>query len=441
MNRILIVLAGAAAVLSQTADAQIADSATHSRIPVVTLEEAIRLSALVQPSVISAEGTVRNAGAQIRAARGQYLPTITASSSAGNSFSEGARPDPITGNLQTANSSNTSISMGLSGRVDLFTGFRRGADVRSARAQGVAADASLVDAQYQSKLNTTTAFLNALYDAQLVQVREAGVRRADEQLKIAVAKLASGSATRSDSLQSLVTLGNARVQLVNALAQLATDEANLGRLVGAEGRVAAADDSSYYRLMAPPDTAEIRREAVERSPRVQSAVASQNAARASLSSARSAYWPTLSLAGNYNYNGSKAADYQLFNNRSVSLSLSWPLFNGFTRERNITQQEVSLEVAEATATDSRRLVLASLTGQLGNLEAARLRIEITTISVTAAEEDLRVQRERYRLGAATIVELLTSQENLSQAEVDLVNARFDYLKAKAQIEAIIGRTL
>jgi outer membrane protein TolC len=110
-------------------------------------------------------------------------------------------------------------------------------------------------------------------------------------------------------------------------------------------------------------------------------------------------------------------------------------------KRNITQQEVSLEVAEANATDSRRLVLASLTGQLGNLEAARLRIEITTISVAAAEEDLRVQRERYRLGAATIVELLTSQENLSQAEVDLVNARFDYLKAKAQIEAIIGRTL
>lgn len=440
MNRILIALAGAAAVLSQAGNAQIADSATHSRIPVVTLEEAIRLSALVQPSVISAQGTVRNAGAQIRAAKGQFLPTLSATSTGVNSFSEDSRTDP-TGKVLSANRSSTSISMGLSSRVDLFTGFRRGADVRSARAQGAAADASLIDAQYQSKLNTTTAFLNALYDAQLVQVREAGVRRADEQLKIAIAKLASGSATRSDSLQSLVQLGNARVQLVNALSQLATDEANLGRLVGAEGRVAAADDSSYYRVMSTPDTAQIRREAVERSPRVQSSLATQNAARASLSSARSAYWPTLSLAGNYNYNGSNSADYQLFNNRSVSLSLSWPLFNGFTRERNITQQEVSLEVAEANATDARRQVLASLTGQLGNLEAARLRIEITTISVAAAEEDLRVQRERYRLGASTIVELLTSQENLDQAEVDLVNARFDYLKAKAQIEAIIGRNL
>jgi outer membrane protein TolC len=37
--------------------------------------------------------------------------------------------------------------------------------------------------------------------------------------------------------------------------------------------------------------------------------------------------------------------------------------------------------------------------------------------------------------------LLTSQEALSQAEVDVVNARFDYLRAKAQLEALIGRNL
>ena len=75
------------------------------------------------------------------------------------------------------------------------------------------------------------------------------------------------------------------------------------------------------------------------------------------------------------------------------------------------------------------------------MDAARQRIEITGISVAAATEDLRVQQERYRLGASTIVDLLTSQEALNQAEVDVVNARFDYLRAKAQIEALIGRNL
>ena len=50
-------------------------------------------------------------------------------------------------------------------------------------------------------------------------------------------------------------------------------------------------------------------------------------------------------------------------------------------------------------------------------------------------------RSRYRLGVATIVDVLTSQEALNQAEVDVVNARFDYLRARAQIEALIGRKL
>jgi outer membrane protein TolC len=410
--------------------------------PVVTLEEAIRLAEQVQPTIIQAQGSVRNANAQVRSAYGQYLPSLTASTSAGSSFSEGqSRTDPVTGQILSGSSSSTSVSAGLSASVDLFTGFRRGADMRAARATGAAADATLLDARFQSKLNTTQEFLNALYSGQLVTVRAAGVRRAEEQLKIAVAKLASGSATRSDSLRSLVTLGTARLQLVSAQASQAQAEANLGRLIGVDMRVTALDDSSFYQVVSVIDTAALKAEAETRSPRVQSSEASRAAARASLSAAKSTYWPTLSMSGNYNYNGSNRNDYDLFQNRSLNLQLTWPIFNRFTRERNITTQESNLDVAEANAADSRRQIQASLTTQLALLDAARLRIEITQISVRAAEEDLRVQQERYRLGAATIVELLTSQETLAQAEVDAVNARFDYLRAKAQIEALIGRPL
>ena len=65
----------------------------------------------------------------------------------------------------------------------------------------------------------------------------------------------------------------------------------------------------------------------------------------------------------------------------------------------------------------------------------------SAVSVAAAEEDLRVQQERYRLGASTIIEVLSSQEALNQAEVDEVQGHFDLLLAKAQIEALIGREL
>jgi outer membrane protein len=61
--------------------------------------------------------------------------------------------------------------------------------------------------------------------------------------------------------------------------------------------------------------------------------------------------------------------------------------------------------------------------------------------VEAAEEDLRVQQQRYTLGASTLLDLLTSQLTLNQARASLIQARLDARVARAQIEALIGREL
>ncbi|MGH9259239.1 MAG: TolC family protein [Acidimicrobiales bacterium] len=52
-----------------------------------------------------------------------------------------------------------------------------------------------------------------------------------------------------------------------------------------------------------------------------------------------------------------------------------------------------------------------------------------------------MQQERYRVGAGTILELLTSQENLTQAEVSRIQTIFNYVLARAQLEALVGRAL
>jgi outer membrane protein TolC len=408
----------------------------------VTLAEAIRLAEQTQPGVVQARAGVTTAAAQRRNAWGAFLPSVTAGSSASEFFSEGAnRIDPLTGLLTSGNSSNRSLTTSLSASVDLFTGFRRGAELQAARAGEDQAGASLVDARFQQALTTTNQFFDALAAAQLGGVREASVRRAEEQLKVSIAKLQAGSATRSDSLRSLVTLGNTRLDLIQSRTDLATAEAGLARLVGEVGRVQAADDSSFHRMVAAVDTQALRSEAEARSPRIHSAVASARAASADIRAARSAYWPSLTLGANTGWNASRANDYTFFNQRQVSLQLSWNLFNRFDRELAITQREASYEFAQATAEDERRAVQAELTQRLAELDAARSKIEITQTSVVAATEDLRVQQERYRLGASTIVDVLTSQEALDQAEVNVVTARFDYLRARAQIEALIGRTL
>jgi outer membrane protein len=414
----------------------------RAQVRVVTLPDAIRLAERTQPSMVQAQAGVRTAAAQRRNAWGAFLPSLTAGSSASEFFSEGAaRIDPVTGQLTSGDNTNRSVSTSLSASVDLFTGFRRGAELQAAKAGQVQADASLVDTRFQQALATTNVFFDALSAAQLVGVREASVRRAEEQLKVSVSKLHAGSATRSDSLRSLVTLGSARLDLIQAQTDLATAEANLAHQVGDVGRVSAADDSSFHRLLAPVDTVGLRLEAESRSPRIQNAAATASVARANVRASRSAYWPSLTLGANTGWNASRNNDYAFLNQRQVSLQLSWQLFNRFDRELAIAQREANYDVAQATAEDERRAVQAELTARLAELDAARSKIDITMTSVAAATEDLRVQQERYRLGASTIVDVLTSQEALNQAEVDVVNARFDYLRAKAQLDALIGRTL
>jgi outer membrane protein TolC len=377
----------------------------------LTLADALERALRVQPATVQARGNLRNAGAQQRSAYGAFLPNINASSNASTSFAEGrSRVDPVTSQVVSGDRTNKSLSM--------------------------------VSARFSVIQQTTAAYLDALAAQQTVEVRVASVRRAQEQLKVSVAKLHAGSATRSDSLRSEVNLGNARVQLLNAEIQQATAEASLGRLVGAPGRVAAVDDSAYG-VLVPVDTTGLRAEALASAPQVRSADASADLARAQVRSAYAAYSPTLSLSGNYSFSGSSQdlSQNPLYNQRSLSLGLSWPLFNRFQREQTVVTRQSNADLAAAQAADARRQVEAGLTQRLAELAAARVRIGITQSSVLAAREDLRVIGERYRLGAATIVDVLTSQEALTQAEVDVVNARFDYLRAKAQIEALIGRTL
>jgi outer membrane protein len=222
---------------------------------------------------------------------------------------------------------------------------------------------------------------------------------------------------------------------------VATAEANLGRVVGADGRVRALPDSAYLRLTEVPDTSVLRDEAEKSSPQVRAAEAQANAAQAGVKASKSAWWPQLNLSGRYSYNGNNSQDYQFFDSRSATLALTFPIFNGFQRDLSIVNAQTSAATATATASDTRRQVDASLTARLAELESAMAQIDIATTSLSAATEDLRVNQDRYRLGVATIVDVLSSQEALSQAEVDVIQARFNYVIAKAQIEALIGRPL
>jgi outer membrane protein TolC len=72
---------------------------------------------------------------------------------------------------------------------------------------------------------------------------------------------------------------------------------------------------------------------------------------------------------------------------------------------------------------------------------ARASAELAANAVLVARENLRVQEERYRAGATTIIDLIVAQVDLTEAEVGLVQARFTTRLARAGVEAILGRRL
>jgi outer membrane protein len=406
-------------------------AALAAQVPAaVTLNEAIELALRVQPAVVQARG----ARAASRQVTGSWMPQLNANSSWARSQvsatynQEGIPFTPPANNYRA----------GWSASINIFDGFQRVAEGRAASADFESADAGLTNQQFQVTLQVKQTFFNALAADELLRVSNTRIQRAEEQLKVSKEKLAAGSATRSDTLRSAVELGNARLQLLNAQTSQASTRAALARLIGFDGPIQAVGDSGLF-LLAPLDTAALREELLRTAPAVIAAEANAKAAAASVAVARAQYFPI--VRGTFSQNWTGTAVGSLEDRWTAGVSLNWTIFNGFTREAGVTRSSVSRESAQAQADDARRLASAQLTQALATLESSRAQIDISRQSLAAAGEDLRVVQERYRLGAATIVDVLTSQITLDDAEIAYIRARLDFLVARAQLEALLGREL
>jgi outer membrane protein len=178
---------------------------------------------------------------------------------------------------------------------------------------------------------------------------------------------------------------------------------------------------------------------------VQQAQANLVAARAGMKASKTPYLPTLNAS--YSRSGSGVdSRFGLGNNPysyngALRLSLGFSLWNQYNREEAIVRSSVAEDNADASLRDARLAATQSLTQFVGALTTAQQRVQIQLATVAAAEEDLRVQQQRYALGASTLLDVLTSQSTLNQARSALISARYDFRAAKAQIEALVGREL
>jgi len=407
--------------------------------PRLSLETVVARTLAHSPGVAGAQGAVRDAAALRRVALGAYLPTVALNSSAGWTDQSLATSGVVSGGAQ--GSTLNAYGAGLAAAVDVFTGGRRGADRSYAEAISHAADAGFVQQRYATMLVAKQGYFDVLRAHELVRVAAEFVAQAELGLGYARDRLAAGTATRADVLLAELALSTAHRQQLAARDTLSTTSATLGRLVGADGPVdadplttlepepLALGDSGVFAL------------APTAAPAVVNAQALASAGAAAVRASETQYLPTISLGAGYNWANASQVSGTLRSGWIVAFTTSFPLFNGFVREASVTQAKVAADVATATSADTKRFVRAEAQRLLGSLHVAEQDIVLTRDAVRLAGEDLRVIQARYRAGIATILDVLTSQTALIQAELDLVSARFTYQVARASLEALLGRGL
>lgn len=125
----------------------------------------------------------------------------------------------------------------------------------------------------------------------------------------------------------------------------------------------------------------------------------------------------------------------------ANLTISLPIFTGFSRSLRLSQSRAQEDDVEEEVRARRLQVRTDVHSRYLALQTSYQAIGVQATSREAAQDQLRLAQDRYRLGAGTALEVTDAQTSVQQAESDYVNAVYDYHKAIAALEAAVGRPL
>ncbi len=405
--------------------------------PSMTLDEVVAAALHASPAMVSSQGAVNNAAAGEKAAIGAYLPSLSVTTGAGLASTERLNPETST----VVSGSADSYTAGLSAGLTVYDGGQRKAELRKAQAESDAADAGLTAQRWTTVLDAQSAFYDVLRAGDLVKASRDQVKQAEDAQSAAAERLRVGSATKSDVLRAEVSLAQAQQSLAQAEGQQTTAEYALGRLVAASGPVTAEAATSLEVKPLALTPAQLDSLVIARAPAVQAAEAQARAGDATVRAAKASYLPQVKVSAGYDWLNQDPVLTGGNTSWALRLGVSIPVFDNFQRQAQVTQATSAADAAQAQLADAHRAATAELAKDLATLNTAAQQITLGEKAVAAAQEDLRVQVERYGMGSGTMLDRLTSQTALSQAETQLVGARYDYQIARAQVEALAGRSL
>ncbi len=291
-------------------------------------------------------------------------------------------------------------------------------------------------------LTAVNDYMDAYVTKRLLDVRKKALKRTgyykekiDEMLKL-------GSASRADLLKAEVSWYQAQIDLERARKAYREALLTLKYLL-------KIDTSDSLELTAPiPETKALPLDtlksiAYRERPDIRALHEKLVSLRIDLASNLSSYLPSINFSGSYGYTGSDIPEtkdeWDAGDSYSFTLSLSLPLFSGFNRVNNTIIKKLQIQMAEFELEKKKNQIDIEVEDAYYSLKEAEKMLKLARKNLELAKESSEASRLRYELGEASIIELLSGEEDLLNAEYSYESAVKDYIVSIYRLKKVIGR--
>ncbi len=418
---------------------------------VLTLNDCIRIALENNTAIKQAEYSAQSQSASVLQAYGVFLPNLNLNGNWNRTrresdltFIPGLGTVPFR-TSQTLNSFSTTVSTS----VLLFNGFANFASLSRARSNYLSADYNLKRTMQTVVFQTQQLYLNVLRNKQLLKVAQDNLKRSQRQLERILEANRVGSVSLADVYKQEVQVGNDELQLIRAQANYDKAKADLLVYLGLiptdeyefeDSSIQLEIDTTEFRALKEriKNLDELISIALDRRPDYKSSISNLNSARSGVTVAMSGYMPTISASASFNLNSNELRT--LPNNRSIGwgINISFPIFDRLQLQTQVQQAKIGVKNAEVQLEQVKRQITADVKKAILDIESAMKQLEVAQRQVKSAELDLRTAEEKYNIGAGTLLDLLIATANYTSAVSSQVNAIYDYIVAKAQLQYALG---
>jgi len=286
----------------------------------------------------------------------------------------------------------------------------------------------------------TEAYFVHLAARQQVDVALASVKAVDGELAEARNRFDAGALLKSDVLSLEVRLAAAKDGEVRARNGVELARTSLRVLLAL-----APDESVELSTDLPPEDPSLPRNrsdaltrAMESRPELQAAARLVDLRKVELAGERGAWLPSLNAFASYGQDAPELVFSGRQDNWAFGFSLDVPLFNGFRTHSRVVSAERRVDEARAMEDKVRLAVEQEVRIAILHRDEALERVLVTEKAVAAAEEALRLVREQYQAGTATVTRYLEAEAALADARSRAISSRTDVRRSGAELRKAIG---